>query len=212
MEDLNRRKILIVDDIPTNIDVLTQLLMEDYKMVCATNGELAVKLAKSSLPDLILLDIMMPEMDGYEVCRELKLDETTKDIPVIFLTAKKGEEDKIKGLEIGAVDYISKPFNPVFLKHKVRIHMELKLHRDNLEDLVHERTREISKSHEKLHREITEKIQIQRALIEQRAYFMQLFENSPQAIMIVEPDGKIVEVNKGFAKVLQRFSGMMLMR
>jgi len=201
MRNLENRKILIVDDVPTNITVLTEILMADYKMVCATNGSDALKLAVSSVPDLILLDIMMPGMDGYEVCRQLKSDDRTQKIPVIFLTAKKEEEDEVKGLELGAVDYISKPFSSVILKHKVRIHLELKLHRDNLEDIIRERTIEISKSHHKLHQEITERIQIQKALIEQRAYFMQLFQNSPQAIMIVEPDGKVVEVNKGFETI-----------
>ena len=201
MNDFTKRKILIVDDIPTNITVLTEILMSDYKMVCATNGKDALKLAASSIPDLILLDIMMPDMDGYETCRQLKSYDRTQNIPIIFLTAKKEEEDEVKGLELGAVDYISKPFSSVILKHKIRIHMELELHRNNLEEIIQERTIEISKSHEKLHQEITERIQVQKALIEQRAYFLQLFENSPQAIMIVEPDGKIVEINKGFEKI-----------
>lgn len=201
MNHSGKRKILIVDDVPTNITVLTEILMAEYKMVCATDGKGALKLALSSVPDLILLDIMMPDMDGYEVCRQLKKDDRTKNIPVVFLTAKKEEADEVKGLELGAVDYISKPFSAVILKHKVRIHMELKLHRDNLEEIIRERTIEISKSHYKLHQEITERIQVQKALIEQRAYFLQLFENSPQAIMIVEPDGKVVEVNKGFEKM-----------
>ncbi len=201
MNNFGKRKILIVDDVPTNITVLTEILMSDYKMLCATNGKDALKLAASSVPDLILLDIMMPDMDGYEVCRQLKSDDRTKNIPVIFLTAKNEEEDEVKGLELGAVDYISKPFSSVILKHKARIHMELKLHRDNLEEIIQERTIEISKSHHKLHQEITERIQVQKALIEQRAYFLQLFENSPQAIMIIEPDGKVVEVNKGFEKI-----------
>jgi Amt family ammonium transporter len=144
---------------------------------------------------------MMPEMDGYEVCRQLQSDDKTKKIPIVFLTAKKEEDDEVKGLEIGAVDYILKPFSAVILKHKVRIHMELKLHRDNLEDIIKERTIEISKSHKELHKEVTERIQVQKSLIAQRAYFLQLFENSPHAIMIVEHDGKVVEVNKGFEKI-----------
>lgn len=201
MNDFDKRKILIVDDVPTNITVLTEILMSDYKMVCATNGRDALKLVASSAPDIILLDIMMPDMDGYEVCRQLKSDSRTKKIPVIFLTAKKEEADEVKGLGLGAVDYISKPFSSVILKHKVRIHIELKLHRDNLEEIIKKRTIEISKSHHKLHQEITERIQIQKALIAQRAYFLQLFENSPQAIIIVEPDGKIIEANKGFEKI-----------
>ncbi|WDP84313.1 MAG: response regulator [Desulfobacter sp.] len=116
MIEASKRKILIVDDVPTNITVLTEILMDDYKMVCATNGSDALKLAASSAPDLILLDIMMPEMDGYEVCRRLKKEEKTGPIPVIFLTAKNQETDEIKGLEAGAVDYIAKPFNARILE------------------------------------------------------------------------------------------------
>lgn len=198
MNDIDKRKILIVDDVPNNITVLTEILMSDYKMVCATNGKDALKLAVASVPDLILLDIMMPDMDGYEVCRQLKLNGRSKNIPIVFLSAKIEVEDEVKGLDLGAVDYISKPFSPVILKHKVRIHIELKAHRENLEEIIQERTIEISKSHDKLHKEVAERIQVQKSLIEQRAYFFQLFENSPQAIMIVEPDGRIVDVNKGF--------------
>ncbi len=201
MSDGKKLKILIVDDIPTNITVLTEILMADYKMVCATNGKDAVRLAGSSCPDLILLDIMMPGIDGYEVCRQLKANNKTKNIPIIFLTAKKEEDDETKGLEIGAVDYIAKPFSSAILKHKVRIHLELKQHRDNLEDLVQLRTSEITRSNEKLHEEISERIQAQNALIEQRAYFLQLFENSPQAIMIINASGKIIDVNKGFETI-----------
>lgn len=211
MTELSKHKILVVDDIPTNITILTEILMSDYNMVCATNGVDAIKIAAASNPDLILLDIMMPEMDGYDVCRKLKSQESTKDIPVIFLTAKNEETDEVKGLETGAVDYISKPFSATILKHKVRIHIELKRHRDHLEEMVRERTIEISKSHHKLHQEITERIQLQKTLIEQRAYFLQLFENSPHAIMILDPEGKVHEVNKGFKELfgygLDNFKG-----
>lgn len=201
MNESNKKKILIVDDVPTNITILTEILMSDYKMMCATNGKDALKLAASSTPDLILLDIMMPELDGYEVCRKLKSDEATRAIPVIFLTAKSEEADEVKGLELGAADYISKPFSASILTHKVRIHIELKLHRDHLEEIINKRTMEISKAHQELHQEIAEKILAHQALIEQRAYFLQLFENSPNGILIVEPDGKIREANKGFEKI-----------
>ncbi|MDX2441272.1 MAG: EAL domain-containing protein [Desulfobacterales bacterium] len=201
MKSSDKRKILIVDDIPTNINVLTEILMSDYTLACATSGKDALKLVEHSVPDLILLDIMMPEMDGYEVCRQLKSNDVSKDIPIVFLTAKTEEEEEVKGLAYGAVDYISKPFSPVILKHKIRIHMELKLHRDNLEDIIRDRTDEISKSHHKLRQETLERLQVQEELIEQRAYFSQLFENSPQAILIIETGGKIVEINKGFEKI-----------
>lgn len=204
MSDIQQKqKILIVDDVPTNITVLTEILMSTYKMICATNGRDAVRVASSSKPDLILLDIMMPDMDGYEVCRILKKNAITENIPIIFLTAKTEEEDETKGLEIGAVDYIAKPFSPVILKHKVRIHLELKQHRDHLEELVKERTLEIIKSNEQLHQEIQEKLVAQEALSEQRAYFAQLFENSPLAILLINTDGQIVDVNKGFENLFK---------
>ncbi len=193
-----KQKVLIVDDVPNNITVLTEILKSDYKLICATNGNDALKIMTSSIPDIILLDIMMPDMDGYEVCRQIKLNDRTKNIPVIYLTAKNEEADENKGLETGAVDYISKPFSPTILKHKVRIHTELKRHRDNLEEIVKERTLEITQSNEKLQQEMKDRILAQEGLAEQRAYFQQLFENSPLAILLLKVDGKIIEVNKSF--------------
>jgi len=111
-------------------------LKTDYKTTFATAGAQAIKFAMSEEPpDLILLDIMMPEMDGYEVCRRLKAEHKTKNIPVIFITAMNQEEDETKGLDIGAVDYIIKPFSMAIVKARVRTHLELKRHRDILENL-----------------------------------------------------------------------------
>ncbi len=201
MNDFEKPKILIVDDIPTNITILTEILMADYKLICTTNGKDVLELSLSLTPDIILLDIMMPDLDGYEVCRQLKSDSATKTIPVVFLTAKNEEEDETLGLEIGAVDYISKPFSATILQHKVRIQLELKQHRDNLEEIIKQRTVEITKSNEKLQIEMSERLLVQKALIEQRANFFQLFENSPQAIMLLDPEGKVKEVNKGFGNI-----------
>ncbi len=130
--EIERNKILIVDDTPENIDILGEILSE-YKKFIATTGERALKIAKEKLPDLILLDIMMPEMDGFEVCRRLKSDNDTKDIPVIFITAKNQVDDEVKGLEIGAVDFISKPISPPVVQARVKSHLELKLSREVLE-------------------------------------------------------------------------------
>ncbi len=128
--------ILIVDDMPANIKVLGELLKADYKIRLATSGKKALKIACSSnAPDLILLDIIMPEMDGYEVCKRLKADNTTKSIPVIFITAMDQEKDETKGLSLGAVDYITKPFSLPIVKARIKTHIELKHHRDLLEDL-----------------------------------------------------------------------------
>jgi diguanylate cyclase (GGDEF)-like protein len=126
-------KIFIIDDAPENIRMLMENLKEDYAIIPATDGEKAIKMLQShSLPDLILLDIIMPGADGYEICRRLKSDEITKDIPIIFITAKDREEDEVMGLKLGAVDYITKPFCMPVVKARVNTHIELKKHRDKL--------------------------------------------------------------------------------
>jgi sigma-B regulation protein RsbU (phosphoserine phosphatase) len=122
-----QQKILVVDDERLNINVLVDLLKPDYKMMAAKNGEQALKAVRvANPPDLILLDIMMPEMDGYEVCRRLKADETTRDIPVIFITAMGETSDETKGLEVGAVDYLTKPISPPIVQARVKTHLALK--------------------------------------------------------------------------------------
>jgi putative two-component system response regulator len=119
-----RPTILIVDDTPANIKTLAGMLKEDYKIISAKSGEEALSLLSSSaLPDLILLDIMMPGMDGYEVCKQLKADKRTKDIPVIFITAK--NEDKQRGKELGSAAYITKPFHAKTVIQIVKTHIWL---------------------------------------------------------------------------------------
>jgi len=142
---LNEKSIvLIIDDTIANIRILTELLRSDYAIKISTNGKTAIDIANAlPKPDLILLDIMMPEMDGYEVCTILKADENTKDIPIIFVTAMTATDDEAKGLNLGAVDYITKPFNPQLVKIRIHNQLELKKHRDKLEILVKIRTQEI---------------------------------------------------------------------
>jgi CheY-like chemotaxis protein len=115
-----KHKVLIVDDETLNIEFLQTLLSEDINVIFATTGEDALAIVQANPPDMILLDIMMPGMDGYEVCKRLKGNPETKDIPVIFVTAKEGPEEEARGLELGAIDYITKPFNPEIVKSKVR--------------------------------------------------------------------------------------------
>jgi len=127
--------ILVVDDTPDNLALMSSLLKNDYQVPVASSGEKALKIAMSDLPpDLILLDIMMPGMDGYEVCQRLKRDPRTMAIPVIFVTAKAEEEDEKKGLELGAIDYITKPISPPILMARVKNHLALKAMADFLRD------------------------------------------------------------------------------
>ena len=137
MNELAKQQtILIVDDAKENISVLAELLRPDFKIRAATNGEKALEIAFSdNPPDLILLDVIMPGMDGYEVCRKLKEKTNTQNIPVIFVTGKTDEEDQVKGFNIGAVDYITKPFSAIIVKVRVGMHAELKRYRDYLENI-----------------------------------------------------------------------------
>jgi len=127
------QKILVVDDERLNINLLVELLKPSYKMMAAINGQQAIKAANSnSPPDLILLDIMMPEMDGYEVCKQLKNDPKTKDIPIIFVTAMGQEENETKGLELGAADYLRKPISPAIVEARVKTQLVLKQKHEEL--------------------------------------------------------------------------------
>jgi phosphoserine phosphatase RsbU/P len=129
------KKILIVDDSRINLKVLTDVLKAEYKIMAAKNGEQALQAAvKNPLPDLILLDIMMPDMDGFEVCRRLKANAATREIPIIFVTGLDESTDEAKGLELGAVDYITKPISPPIVKARVKSHLALKHNMDALKE------------------------------------------------------------------------------
>ncbi len=131
---IDRDTLLLVDDTPANIDILSGILRKFYHLRIATSGPKALELAaKDSPPDLVLLDVMMPGMDGYEVCRRLKADARTRDVPVIFLTAMTQAEDEAKGFETGAVDYIHKPITPAIVLARVRTQLELRDIRRELE-------------------------------------------------------------------------------
>jgi serine phosphatase RsbU (regulator of sigma subunit) len=128
-----QKLILVVDDTPLNISVITGALKDTYRTKVATSGAKALTIAGGEeKPDLILLDVMMPEMDGYEVCRRLKADAATREIPVIFLTAQTEAEDETRGFEVGAVDYVHKPFSPAVMKARVHTHLVLRETREKL--------------------------------------------------------------------------------
>jgi putative two-component system response regulator len=152
MEKIDRSVILVVDDTPENLQLMSALLRDHYKVQVAGSGEKALKLmAGGVLPDLVLLDILMPGMDGYEVCRRMRDDPRMRQVPVIFVTAKSDSEDEEQGLDLGAVDYITKPISPAITLARIRTHLSLKRAADllqdrnqTLEDEVRRRTRELS--------------------------------------------------------------------
>jgi sigma-B regulation protein RsbU (phosphoserine phosphatase) len=147
--------ILLVDDNPTNLQVLFQTLEGvGCKLLIAKNGEMALSIAGKALPDLILLDIMMPDIDGYEVCRQLKTNPKTSDIPVIFLSALGDTEDKVKGLQLGAVDYITKPFQPDEVIARVNTHLT-----------IHRLKREVENQKDQLEHELEVVSEVQRKLL-----------------------------------------------
>jgi putative two-component system response regulator len=148
MANALRGTVLVVDDAPMNLDVLSHCLSDEFEVITADNGETALDLAAEYLPDIIVLDIRMPRMDGYEVCRQLKNSPITRGIPVIFLTAMLEEADEAHGLALGAVDYITKPVSPALVKARVRNHIDLKRRSDHLVEMVDERTRELARTQE----------------------------------------------------------------
>jgi len=145
------RRVLVVDDKPNNLSLVTSLLRPDYEVLLANNGERAIFIAREKLPNLILLDIMMPGMSGFEVCEVLKADPLTREIPVIFLTARHDGEDFEKAYDIGAVDYITKPINAKELTARVRTHLTISEQRNHLLRL----NQEVTRSNENLEAEVS---------------------------------------------------------
>jgi putative two-component system response regulator len=135
-----KSRLLIVDDEPTNIHILSNILSEDYEIRAANGGQRAIEAAVSQSPDLVLLDMIMPEIDGLEVCRQLKANEATKDIPIIFVTSMSDPANEELGLQAGAVDYISKPVSPPIVKARVKIHLQNSLTVRFLEGLLSSQT------------------------------------------------------------------------
>ncbi len=132
-----RPRLLVVDDQRVNIQALFQVFQDDHKVQMATSGEQALAMCRSQPPDLVLLDVLMPDMDGFEVCRQLKADDATKDIPVIFVTGQNDEDAETHGLDVGAADFISKPINPRTVRARVRTQLTMKQHADLLRQWVY---------------------------------------------------------------------------
>jgi response regulator RpfG family c-di-GMP phosphodiesterase len=182
--ETKKNKLLFVDDIPTNIKVLLEVLKDDYKIIFAQNGAEAVKLAVKSQPDLILLDIMMPDMDGYAVCKKLKNNPETSDIPIIFATALDEEEDETKGFDLGAVDYITKPFSLPIVKARIKTHLELKLRRDQLR----QQAEELAAANERLQEEIIERKNVEEMIRDHISFLHDLIKTNsfPSAVQAAE--------------------------
>ncbi|NNE60517.1 MAG: response regulator [Woeseia sp.] len=132
----DKSRVLIVDDEPGNIKILSSVLAGDYALSVATGGEQALQIAEVQLPDIVLLDMVMPGMDGIQVCEALKSNDKTQDIPVIFVTSMSDSANEERGLDAGAVDYISKPISPPIVKARVKIHIQNYLSKRFLENLL----------------------------------------------------------------------------
>ena len=185
--------ILIVDDQPQNLQVIATVLREKYHIFIANNGKKAIKIAQEKQPDLILLDVMMPEMSGFEVCKELKSMRYTKDIPVIFLTARTEKEDIIKGLELGGVDYITKPFNQQEVVTRIKTHIDLKNASNTLTEqnkLLVELNKKLALSQEELEKRNDDLIIAQDA-VEEHA-----FQVNTMNIKLMESEEKLKNLNQ----------------
>jgi len=197
--------ILIVDDTPENITVLRQLLTEHgYRARPAISGEVALHVARHTPPDLILLDIMIPGMDGFEVCRHLKADDRLRDIPVIFFSALEETSEKVKALTVGGVDYITKPFHAEELLARVQTHLSLRESRQQLQA-----------QNLQLQQEIAERQRAEVALQEREELFRAMFERHSAVMLLIDPDTtKIIKANQAaeqyYGYTAEEFTDLMM--
>jgi signal transduction histidine kinase len=188
-------RILVIDDDPFQVQLLITILKpENYEIIGYNDNLKALEDAARLMPDLILLDLIMPRLDGFEICRRLKMDEHTRHIPVIFVTAKKDQATESEGFKVGAVDYVTKPFNPVVIKARIRTHIELKRHRDSLERLVQDRTAERDKSQQQF-QDLVEKSMVGIAIIQDERV---VYQNPELTRTITDLAGKIEGLDFGF--------------
>ncbi|GAB1539154.1 hypothetical protein NUACC21_18190 [Scytonema sp. NUACC21] len=191
--------ILIVDDTPINLEILFRFLEnEGFKVLVAEDGEAAIEMAECALPDLILLDVLMPEIDGFETCRRLKINPVTQEIPVIFLTALTERTERVKGLNVGAVDYITKPLEHEEVLARVKIHLRLR----NL-------TKRLTEQNERLEKEIRDRKRSEKKLDtafcklqKSEARFRRLVESNIIGIILADLNGKITEANDAFLEMV----------
>lgn len=165
----NKYKILVVDDTPASLKLLTDIMKsEGHEVRSAINGELALHAAVTNPPDLVLLDIRMPGMDGFEVCRRLKAAPETQDVPIIFVSAASETDEKVHGFELGAVDYVTKPYQREELLSRVKAHLELHRLRHHLSEMVDERTAQLLESEKKLKANLLDSVAMLAAIVEMR--------------------------------------------
>lgn len=165
----HKGNILAVDDTPASLKLLTDILRaEGYEVRSAISGELALNAAISHPPELLLLDIRMPEMNGFEVCRRLKAAPETRNVPIIFVSAMSETDEKVQGFELGAVDFVTKPYQREELLARVRTHLDVDRLRNHLEDLVEERTAKLKESEKRLRASLLDSISAIAATIEMR--------------------------------------------
>ncbi|MFC1975440.1 response regulator [Chloroflexota bacterium] len=188
--DQLKGNILIVDDALPSLQVLSTMLTGQGYTVCgASNGPTALMIAGAEPPDLILLDIMMPEMDGYEVCQQLKSQAQTRDIPVIFISGMGEVTDKVKGFEMGGVDYIAKPCQDEEVVVRVQTHLALYKLQNELEQRVKERTAELAQANASLKAEIAERKQVEESLRESEGRLRTVIDYAPVVLWAIDKDG-----------------------
>lgn len=198
-----RSKILVVDDQPGNIHILMEHLEAEYEVLFATNGEKALDIAFSgNPPDLVLLDIMMPDMDGYEVCSTLKGSVATRDIPVIFITAHDQEEDETRGFRLGAADFITKPFRMPIVEARIKAILRLKEEMNNRMVLAR-RLEDLNKNlEERIQKKTTELAQAHENLMVSEKQYRTIFENAIEGIFWSTPEGRYLSASPSLARLL----------
>lgn len=209
-QKIKNAQILVVDDTPDNLKLLNEMLIsQGYLVRTASSGRLAVKLAAATPPDLVLLDVRMPDMNGYEVCRRLKADESTSVIPVIFISALDSVSDKLKGFEAGGIDYITKPFQKAEVLARVEMHLTLRLLQKRLEERNFQLQREITErvrfeDELRKHQEHLEECIADRTkeLNEALSKYQGIFENSVEGIFQLSADVKFISCNPALADIL----------
>ena len=190
-KDRDKDVIVIVDDKPTNLGVLFDFLTDSgFKVLVAQDGESAIQKVEYAHPDLILLDVMMPGIDGFETCRRLKDKPSTQDIPIIFMTALSETVDKVKGFTLGAVDYITKPVQQEEVRARVTTHLTIRKLQKKLEA-----------QNVQLQQEIRERQQAQESRKQAEEKYRSIFENATEGIFQITPDGRYITANPALANI-----------